>query len=903
MSASRMFRSFIALVTITLVVLGMMPTKAIVASTLTNSDDVYVALSDGTKFVGRGLQWSGYFCSGTQICKMGDVNGDGKADAIAFVRTTNGSDDSDVYVALSDGTKFGPSQKWQDYFCTLQEICAVGDVNGDGKADIISFVRTNNGVGDSDVWVALSDGTKFGPGQKWHDYFCTLQEICAVGDVNGDGKVDVISFVRTNNGVGDSDVWVALSDGTKFGAGQKWQDYFCTLQETCAVGDVNGDGKADVISFVRTNNGVGDSDVWVALSDGTKFGAGQKWQDYFCTLQETCAVGDVNGDGKADIITFVRTSGRGNDDDVYVAFSDGTRFGPGQKWHDYFCTLQEVCSVGDVNGDGKADVVTFVRTRADNPITSRTIDVTVSLYRATNTSDERAPYEAIMGYFADAIFEMSNGTQRVGTVTIYQNGQMKNTANVVWTANVWPASSVAGWSISGAQVGMADVFPFGTPYHALDLGSQRGAGYTLGHEWGHYFYGLYDEYQGKATCGDPAAIDAPQTCDVAVPDSVMTSQWNATSGNYTWLNFSIAANQTRRNADWRVYGASGWEVLSRSPNNDPRDGSRKNLPQRGYFPELAGVAPQNNQASSIELPNSEARTALRINWINPILSGSSPKAAAAGNYVSRITSLSGDAILYPEAARLVASVSRDGDLISKAEMSAAVTNPDSTTTPLIFRDDGVAPDAQANDGLYSTIMPYTQAGTHHVTVDFSNNSGIAEFTYLDRHYTPGPNGETFDPQPHSVGENFNQPATTDIVVSGYPEGSATQQPPAELTVDNQAAPGRIDAAGDKDSFTFTADQTGQLVLRITDLAFGMNPHVRIYKGDPAVLIGDYRFVPQGDGYFFTKLVAQADDRFLVEVAHVDPAAAEGLYDISVGPALLNTVETRSSSIYLPLILR
>ncbi len=157
-----------------------------------NADDVYVALSNGFRFYGTGVQWSDYFCVGQEICKVGDVNGDGKDDAIAFVRTNNGANDSDVYVALSDGVHLGAPQKWADYFCTLQEICAVGDVNGDGKADAIAFVRTNNGPNDSDVWVALSNGTTFGPAQKWHDYMCTLQEVCAVGDFNGDGKMDIV---------------------------------------------------------------------------------------------------------------------------------------------------------------------------------------------------------------------------------------------------------------------------------------------------------------------------------------------------------------------------------------------------------------------------------------------------------------------------------------------------------------------------------------------------------------------------------------------------------------------------------------------------------------------------------------------------------------------------------------
>ena len=53
-----------------------------------------------------------------------------------YLLATHGSDDSDVYVALSTGTAFGVRLKWHEHFCTLEEICAVGDVNGDGLNDI-----------------------------------------------------------------------------------------------------------------------------------------------------------------------------------------------------------------------------------------------------------------------------------------------------------------------------------------------------------------------------------------------------------------------------------------------------------------------------------------------------------------------------------------------------------------------------------------------------------------------------------------------------------------------------------------------------------------------------------------------------------------------------------------------
>jgi hypothetical protein len=883
-------------------------TNPVPAAASSKADDVYVALSTGYQFGGTGVKWSDYFCVGQEICKVGDVNGDGKADVIAFVRTNNGSNDSDVYVALSNGVGFSTPQKWADYFCTLEEICAVGDVDGDGKADIVTFVRTNNGPNDSDVYVALSDGTKFGSSQKWHEYFCTLQEICAVGDANGDGKADLITFVRTNNGPNDSDVYVALSDGTKFGSSQKWHEYFCTLQEICAVGDVNGDGKADLITFVRTNNGPNDSDVYVALSNGTAFGPSQKWHDYFCTLQEICAVGDVNGDAKADLITFVRTNNGPNDSDVYVALSNGTTFGPSQKWHDYFCTLEEICATGDFNGDGKVDVAAFVRDQ--NTITYRTIDVTVSLYRITASPALRAQYEAIFGAFADAIYEMTNGTHRVGTVTIYLDGALffgghSSTANVVWGSSVWPNSPVSGVTMPGEHVNMADIFTFKTPFDALASANATAAGYTLAHEFGHYYYGLYDEYQGPAPCDlFGSHITDPWLCDIPVPNSVMTDQWQAAQTNaYAWLNFSVAKNQTRMNANYRAYGASGWEVLTRSPLLDPRSSWLGVLPVRLSFPELGPVAPAAGEEPTIELPNPLARHSLQFVWVDPASRAQSTGAPTAGIYVPLVQSPTGTDILYPEAAQLVASLTRDGDFVAKAEVSALVMRPDASTFSLTFRDDGVSPDAEANDGLYSTIMPYTEPGLHHVDVRFTNDSGLAEFTYLHDHYTPGPNGESFDLQPSLVGENFNQSADVDLMVSGFEAGAMDQSSPTQMTVDNRNFPGRIDMAGDQDSFTFSAEQPGELVLRITDLAFGMQPHVRVFKGDPLALIGDYAFVPQGNAYFFTKLNAVAGDQFLVEIEHLDSAASDGFFNISVGQALPNTIETRAVQLYLPLVLR
>ncbi|WP_318307752.1 FG-GAP-like repeat-containing protein [Amycolatopsis solani] len=287
---------------------------------------VYVAGSDGTKFVGNSVLWHDRFSIGTEIPLSGDFNGDGKADVATFARGTSG----DVYVALSDGTKFnGNGVLWHDYFGIGDELPAVGDFNGDGKDDIAVFKRGSTG----DVIVALSDGTKFGTPTLWHDFFGINDELPAVGDFNGDGKDDIVVFTRSTTG----DVYIATSDGTKFnGTSVKWHDNFAFNSEIPSIGDFNGDGKDDLVVFTRGSA----SDAFVATSDGTKFvGTSAKWHDHFAAGDEIPAVGDFTGDGKDDIATFTRsTTG-----DVYVATSDGTKFvGDSIKWHDNFAFNSEV---------------------------------------------------------------------------------------------------------------------------------------------------------------------------------------------------------------------------------------------------------------------------------------------------------------------------------------------------------------------------------------------------------------------------------------------------------------------------------------------------------------------------------------------------------------------------------
>jgi hypothetical protein len=187
-----------------------------------NTGDVYVALSNGSSFVGTGVKWHDSFDYGNEIPAIGDFNGDGRDDLATFTRGPA----ADVYVALSTGTGFtGTGAKWHDFFAVGAELPTVGDFNKDGRDDIVTFTRGSN----ADVYVALSTGAGFsGTGVKWHNLFAVGNEIPGSGDFNGDGRTDIATFTRGPA----ADVFVARSTGARFvGTGAKWHDYFAVGAE------------------------------------------------------------------------------------------------------------------------------------------------------------------------------------------------------------------------------------------------------------------------------------------------------------------------------------------------------------------------------------------------------------------------------------------------------------------------------------------------------------------------------------------------------------------------------------------------------------------------------------------------------------------------------------------------
>ncbi len=255
----------------------------------------------------------------------------------------------------------------------------------------------------------------------------------------------------------------------------------------------------------------------------------------------------------------------------------------------------------------------------------RAFDVTISLYRPTVDAQLRANYERILRYFADSVYEMSNGVHKLRNIKIYLGGANKDKADVIWVERCHPSAVPSGYGRDRAHINMCDIFSNQT-YLASDGWAQVGGFGSLGHEWGHYFYGLFDEYRGQEAC-NPERPANPCNTDTPVKYSLMHT--GDPAGNVPefgfnkdlrWGNFSTARNNTRNTAQHRSYGASAWETLLRQPSQDPRPGVLRYYPTRLYWPELANVAPPANQLPRIDLANQEAREAARseltITWMD-----------------------------------------------------------------------------------------------------------------------------------------------------------------------------------------------------------------------------------------------------------------------------------------------
>lgn len=270
-----------------------------------DSGTAIVALGQASGIFADPVAWSYGHSVNASNYYLADVNGDNRADLVAFY-ASNGF----VSVSSSAGSGFWGPVAWAAGHGVGTAKQFVADVNGDARADLVTY---NPGNGNWEV--STSSGSGFWSPQRWIQGHGVGSRDQVVADFNGDKKADAAVYIAGNG------AWyVSLSHGSGFGYPGAWSFGHGVGAPIAVAGDTTGDGLADIAYHNRAGY------KWsVSGSAGSGFWGPNDWSYDGPSYSGATAsyLADINGDGRTDRVIYFNESGN-----WYVGLSSGSGFWP-----------------------------------------------------------------------------------------------------------------------------------------------------------------------------------------------------------------------------------------------------------------------------------------------------------------------------------------------------------------------------------------------------------------------------------------------------------------------------------------------------------------------------------------------------------------------------------------------